>query len=117
MLSKKVDLFTSAADAICMDGHVVNKIGTFQIAIAAKYLGIPYFVTGTPDKGHDSISTIKIEERDASYVLEAMGVRTAMEGVKGYYPLFDITPPHLVSAVITDKGIFTPYDLNRYYSD
>jgi methylthioribose-1-phosphate isomerase len=53
MMTKNVDLFTSAADAICMDGHVVNKVGTLQIAIAAKYSGIPYFVTGTPDKGHD----------------------------------------------------------------
>lgn len=117
MMSKKVDLFTSAADAICMDGHVVNKVGTFQIALAAKYFGIPYFVTGTPDRGHDKVTTVKIEERDESYVLEAMGVRTAMEGVKGYYPLFDITPPHLVSGVITDKGIFSPYDLNRYYKE
>lgn len=115
MMSKKVDLFTSAADAICMDGHVVNKVGTFQIAIAAKYFGIPYFVTGTPDREHDKVSTVKIEERDDNFVLEAMGVRTAMKGVKGYYPLFDITPPHLVSGVVTDKGIFSPYDLNRYY--
>lgn len=115
MMTKKVDLFTSAADAICMDGHVVNKVGTLQISIAAKYFGIPYFVTGTPDKGHDKISTVKIEERDESYVLEAMGVRTAMKGVKGYYPAFDIAPPHLVSGVVTDKGIFSPYDLNRYY--
>lgn len=117
MMSKKVDLFTSAADAICMDGHVVNKVGTFQIALAANYFGIPYFVTGTPDRGHDKVSTVKIEERDESYVLEAMGVRTAMKGVKGYYPLFDITPPHLVSGVVTDKGIFSPYDLNRYYKE
>lgn len=117
MMSKEVDLFTSAADAICMDGHVVNKVGTFQIAIAAKYFGIPYFVTGTPDRGHDKISTIKIEERDESYVLEAMGVRTAMHGIKGYYPAFDITPPHLVSGVVTDKGIFSPYDLDRYYDN
>lgn len=115
MQNKKVDLFTSAADAICMDGHIVNKIGTFQIAIVAKYLGIPYFVTGIPDKGHDKISTVKIEERDPSFVLEAMGVKTAMDGVKGYYPSFDITPPNLVSGVVTDKGIFSAYDLNRYY--
>lgn len=117
MMSKKVDLFTSAADAICMDGNVVNKVGTLQIAIAAKYFGIPYFVTGTPNKGHDKISTVKIEERDESYVLEAMGVRTAMDGVRGYYPAFDITPPHLVSGVVTDKGIFSPYDLASYYKN
>ncbi len=111
----KVDLFTSAADAICLDGHVVNKIGTYQIAIVAKHLGIPYFVTGIPDKGHETIDTVKIEERDPDFVLQAMGVKTAMDGVKGFYPSFDITPPHLVSGVVTDRGIFSAYDLHRYF--
>lgn len=117
MEKKKVDLFTSAADVIAMDGNVVNKIGTFQIAMAADYYGIPYFVTGTPDIGHEKISSVEIEERQESYVLEAMGLRTAMEGVKGYYPAFDITPPNLVSGVVTDKGIFSPYDLKGYFED
>ncbi|MBR6890654.1 MAG: S-methyl-5-thioribose-1-phosphate isomerase, partial [Clostridia bacterium] len=45
MRSEKVDVFTSAADVICMDGHVVNKVGTFQIAICADRLGVPYYVT------------------------------------------------------------------------
>ena len=44
-----------------------------------------------------------------------MGVKTACDGVKGYYPSFDITPPHLVSGVVTDAGIFSPYDLHRYF--
>lgn len=112
---KKVDVFTSAADAICMDGYVVNKVGTFQIAIVAKYFGIPYYATGAPDFGHPTIDTVKIEERDPEFCLEAMGQRTAMEGVKGYYPSFDATPPHLVSAVVTDKGIFSPYNLDDYF--
>ncbi|NCB41097.1 MAG: S-methyl-5-thioribose-1-phosphate isomerase [Clostridia bacterium] len=114
MKEENIDVFTSAADAICMDGYVVNKIGTYQIAISAKYHGIPYFVTGAPDVGHSSVSTIHIEQRDPEFVLQAMGVRTATEGVKGYYPSFDITPPHLVSGVVTDLGIFAPYDLARY---
>ena len=117
MQKKQVDVFTSAADAICMDGYVVNKVGTFQIAIAAKYFGIPYFVTGAPDYGHPTINTVTIEERDPALCLEAMGVRTAMEGVQGYYPSFDATPPHLVSGVVTDRGVFSPYDLARYYGD
>ncbi len=115
MQKECIDLFTSAADAICVDGHVVNKIGTFQIAIAAKYHGIPYFVTGAPDAGHPTAGTVKIEQRDPDFVLQAMGVRTAAQGVKGYYPAFDITPPHLVSGVVTDKGIYSPYDLARYF--
>lgn len=117
MQKEKVDIFTSAADAICMDGYVVNKVGTFQIAIAAKYNKIPYFVTGAPDKMHSKIDTVTIEMRDPSFTLQAMGVKTAADGVKGYYPAFDITPPELVSGVVTDTGIYTPYDLDRYYKE
>ncbi len=117
MQRERIDVFTSAADAICMDGHVVNKVGTFQIAIVAKYMGIPYFVTGAPDKGHPAIDSVQIEMRDPDFVLEAMGVRTACDGVKGYYPAFDVTPPHLVSGVVTDRGIYAPYDLHRYFAD
>ncbi|MBR0081255.1 MAG: S-methyl-5-thioribose-1-phosphate isomerase [Clostridia bacterium] len=109
-----VDVFTSAADAICMDGHVINKVGTFQIAIAANYLGVPYYVTGAPDLVHPSVRDVKIEFRDPDFVLQAMGVRTARDGVKGYYPAFDVTPPELVRGVVTDRGIFAPTDLWRY---
>lgn len=117
MQKEKVDVFTSAADAICMDGYVVNKVGTFQIAIAAKYNKIPYFVTGAPDYVHPSIDTVKIEMRDPNFTLQAMGVKTAADGVKGYYPAFDITSPELISGVVTDTGIYSPYDLQRYYKD
>ena len=115
MKKEKIDVFTSAADAIFVDGHFVNKIGPYQIAIAAKYHEIPYFVTGAPDIGHPTVDTIKIEQRDPEYVLQAMGVRTAAEGVRGYYPAFDITPPHLVSGVVTDRGVFLPYGLSHYF--
>ena len=109
-----IDVFTCAADAICLDGHVVNKIGTFQIAIAAKYMGIPFFVSGIPDESHPNRAAIHIESRNPDFVLQAMGVRTAPPGVKGYYPSFDITPPSLISGVVTDLGIYSPYDLPRY---
>ena len=114
MQHEHVDVFTSAADAITMDGHVVNKVGTFQIAIAAKHLGVPYYVTGVPDTVHPTVNDVKIEFRDPAFVLEAMGVKTARDGVKGYYPAFDVTPPELVSGVVTDRGIFSPYALNEY---
>jgi len=114
--SKKVDVFTSAADVICMDGYVVNKVGTLQIAIAADYFGVPYYVTGAPDRSHSTISTVTFEERDPEFCLQAMGVRTAMIGVKGYYPAFDATPPQLVKGVVTDRGVFSPNDLASYYS-
>ena len=114
MVTKKIDVLTSAADVICLDGHIVNKIGTYQLAITAKYHGVPYFVTGFPDAAHHTINTVTMEERDPRLVLEARGMQNTLEGVKGYYPSFDITPPHLVSGVVTDKGIYTPYNLHRY---
>lgn len=114
MKNEGIDLFTSAADVICKDGHVVNKVGTYQIAIAAKYHGIPYYVSGAPDQGHPSIDGVKIEMRDPSEVLQAMGTPTANQYVKGYYPAFDITPPELVTGVVTDQGVFSPYKLADY---
>ncbi|NLC40745.1 MAG: s-methyl-5-thioribose-1-phosphate isomerase, partial [Clostridiaceae bacterium] len=75
MAAKRIDLFTSAADLICLDGHVVNKIGTYQLAILANYHGIPYFVTGLPDAAQPVINTVTIEERDPALVLEARGIK------------------------------------------
>ncbi len=117
MKNEGVDVFTTAADAICVDGHVVNKVGTLQTAIAAKYFGVPYYVTGAPDMAHPTIDTVKIEMRDPEFALQAMGVRTAAQGVKGYYPAFDITPPELVAGVVTDRGIYSPFELEKYVQE
>ena len=64
MQHEGIDLFTSAADSIARDGHIANKIGTFQIAILAKYFGIPYYVTGIPDRDKHTKDDIVIEMRD-----------------------------------------------------
>lgn len=112
-----IDVFTCAADAICLDGHVANKVGTFQIAIAANYMGIPFFVSGVPDAGHPDRASVHIELRDPDFVLQAMGSRTAAPGVKGFYPSFDVTPPSLISGIVTDLGIYSPYDLKRYLAE
>ena len=114
MKNEGIDVFTSAADVICGDGHVVNKVGTYQIAIAAKYHGIPYYVSGAPDRGHQTVDTVRIEMRDPAFVLQAMGTPTANQNVRGYYPAFDITPPELVAGVVTDQGVFSPYSLSEY---
>jgi len=118
MANEHVDVVTCAADAISCDGYVFNKVGTSQIAICAKHFGIPLFVSGAPDIGHPTYDTVTIEMRDPEFSLQAMGVRTAIEGtgIKGYYPAFDMTPPHLISGIVTERGIFSPYDLNRYPS-
>lgn len=115
MQHKDIDLYTSAADTIARDGHIANKIGSFQIAILAKYFGLPYFVTGIPDVDKYSGKDIIIEERDPQQVLSYRGIQNTLPQVKGIYPSFDITPPHLISGVVTDKGVYTPYTLNQYF--
>ena len=115
MHEKKVDVFTCAADAITMDGWVVNKVGTLQISLAAKYWGIPVYVTGAPDKCHEHADGVKIEQRDPKQVLEALGSPTAPEGVHGFYPAFDKTPPELITGIVTDRGVYSPDKLWDYY--
>lgn len=114
MKNHEVALFTSAADSICMDGHVINKVGTYQMSILAHYHTIPYFVTGIPDVRHRHIEEVNIEYRDPEEVLSCHGIKHTHEKVHGLYPSFDITPPHLISGVVTDVGIWSPYDLASY---
>ena len=66
MKTKKIDVFTSASDVITMDGYVVNKVGTSQIALCAHMLGIPYYVTGTPDQAHPDINSVVIKRVDGN---------------------------------------------------
>ncbi|MGP1530295.1 MAG: S-methyl-5-thioribose-1-phosphate isomerase [Treponema sp.] len=115
MQEKGIDVFTSAADTIARDGSIANKIGTFQIALLAKHFGVPYFVTGIPDADKRTVQDIVIEQRDPALVLQCGGTKHTLAGVKGMYPSFDITPPHLISAVVTDKGVLAPYMLNDYF--
>ena len=115
MEREHIDVFTSAADSIARDGHIANKIGTFQIAILAKYFGIPYYVTGVPDKDKHTKDDIVIEMRDPSQVLSYRGIPNTVEGVKAIYPSFDVVPPHLISGVVTDKGVYVPYVLDHYF--
>lgn len=109
-----IDFYTSAADSISMDGNIANKIGTKQIAILANRVGVPYFVTGIPDLDKENKEAITIEYRDPQQVLNLMGQRIALDGVKAIYPAFDVTPPELIGAIVTDRGVFSPYDLRRY---
>lgn len=115
MEREHIDVFTSAADSIARDGHIANKIGTFQIAILAKYFGIPYYVTGVPDKDKHTKDDIVIEVRDPSQVLSYRDIPNTVEGVKAIYPSFDVVPPHLISGVVTDKGVYVPYTLDHYF--
>lgn len=117
----KLDKFICAADRITLDGHITNKIGTLQHAISAHHFGKPFYVLGYdgPDPNTASGADIPIEWRDAEEIFHARGetgsVRTAIHGIEGYYPAFDITPPHLISAICTDRGIFAPHAIRDYF--
>jgi methylthioribose-1-phosphate isomerase len=102
-----IDKVLVGADRILMSGHVINKIGTYTIAVLAKEHGIPFYVAAptTTIDSENSVEEVVIEERNPKEVLELGGLRIAPKGIKTFNPAFDITPPHLVSALITEKGV------------
>lgn len=108
MYKKMVDLVIVGADRIAANGDVANKIGTYGLAVLAREHGIPFYVAApmsTIDFGLDSGDQIPIEEREWHEVTTLGGQVVAPEGVKVWNPAFDVTPAHLVTAIITDKGI------------
>jgi methylthioribose-1-phosphate isomerase len=94
------------ADRIVKDA-VVNKIGTYAVAIIAKEFEIPFYVAAPVSTFDISLSSkaVKIEERDPKEVTHIMGKRIAPKGIKVMNPAFDITPLQLVNAIITEKGV------------
>jgi eIF-2B alpha/beta/delta-like uncharacterized protein len=110
MEKKLINKVIVGADRIMRSGHVVNKIGTLSIAIIANYYGIPFYVVA-PSSTFDlktKIDSIVIEERDQDEVLKINGVHIAPKKVPALNPAFDITPPNLISAIVTEKGILKP---------
>jgi len=118
MTTGRTNVLVTAADKVTLDGHVANKIGTYQLALAAFDNNLPFYVLAYKGPAPDSQSkdSIVIEERDPEEVLYCLGNRTAVYGANGYYPAFDITPPRLVSAIITDRGIFPSNLAYKYFS-
>ena len=110
--------YITAADRIAMDGSAANKVGTYQYAVLAARHGIPYYVLGYdgPDPHTASGADIPIEERNPEEVLFFDGRRVAAEGASGYYPAFDVTPPELITGIVTDRGIWLPGEVARYHS-
>jgi len=95
------------ADRIVKTGHVFNKIGTYQVATMAKQHGIPFYVAA-PLSSFDMKSNpedVIIEQRKASEVTGIGDKKTAPEGINVINPAFDMTPPELISGIITEKGV------------
>ncbi|RLI49616.1 MAG: S-methyl-5-thioribose-1-phosphate isomerase, partial [Candidatus Thorarchaeota archaeon] len=103
----RVDCCVVGADRILRTGHVTNKIGTYTMAITAKYHGIPFYVaapTSTIDMVTD-VDDVIIEERSPDEVRMINGQYITVPTAKVYNPAFDITPPDLITAIITDRGV------------
>lgn len=115
MAQGRATLFTSGADRVTMDGHVVNKVGTMPIAVTAAHFGVPYYpLCYGPDRRAPGAADVPIEERDPATVLTLGGTRLATTKAGAWYPAFDATPPDCVRAFITDRGVFAPQDIARY---
>ncbi|MDP7067608.1 MAG: hypothetical protein QF637_08305, partial [Acidimicrobiales bacterium] len=96
------------ADRIAANGDTANKIGTVSHALAAREAGIPFYVaapTSTIDADLPTGEHIEIEQRDELEVHEMIGRRITPQGVAAANPAFDVTPHHLISAIITEAGV------------
>ncbi len=106
-----IDMVVVGADRIASNGDTANKIGTYNLAIAAKYHNIPFYVAAplsTIDTSINSGDEIPIEERGHEEVTHINGKSICAEGVKVINPGFDVTPNELISGIITEKGVLYP---------
>jgi methylthioribose-1-phosphate isomerase len=107
----KADAVIVGADRIAANGDAANKIGTYPLAVLAKYHGVPLYVAAplsTIDRELASGEGIPIEERAATEVTSFGGRRVAPPGIAVFAPAFDVTPHGLITAIITDAGVLRP---------
>ncbi len=103
----RVDCCVVGADRILRTGHVINKIGTYTMAITAKHHNIPFYSV-VPVSTIDMVTDpedVVIEERDPDEIRMINGEYVTLPDAKVYNPAFDMTPPELVDAIITDRGV------------
>ncbi len=116
MASGKVDAVIVGADRITANGDTANKIGTYGVALCAAAHKIPFFVaapSSTFDLSLPDGTHIPIEERGREEVALWGGKKTIPDGAAVFNPAFDVTPSHLITAIITEKGIiYPPYEQN-----
>lgn len=116
MKEGKVDAVFTGADRIAANGDSANKIGTYSLAVLAKYHKIPFYIVApfsTFDLKAKSGEQIPIEQRSADEVTHFRNIQTAPGNVKVYNPAFDVTGAKLISGIVTEKGIIrAPYTKN-----
>ena len=106
-----VDAVITGADRIAANGDTANKIGTYSLAVLARFHGVPFYVAApvsTMDPGTPDGDRIEIEERPQGEVLSIRGFPTAPNGTRAWNPAFDVTPADLITAIVTEVGIIRP---------
>ena len=107
----RVDMIIVGSDRIAANGDAANKIGTYGVAILAKYHNVPFYVAAPYSTFDMSLATgdeIPIELRGAEEITCGFGKRTAPEGIETYSPAFDVTPASLIAGIFTEKGLISP---------
>lgn len=108
MSQRKIDAIFVGADRIARNGDVANKIGTYNLAVLAKYHEIPFYIvapTSTIDLGCENGNQIPIEQRSSKEITHFRDEAIGLEGVSVYNPAFDVTPHSLITAIVTEKGL------------
>ncbi len=111
MKEGRVQTVIVGADRIAANGDAANKIGTYGIAVLAKYHGIQFYVAAPSSTFDLSLADgrgIPIEQRDPREVTHGFGRQTAPDGIGVYNPAFDVTPAELIAAIVTERGIIRP---------
>ena len=111
MAAGQVDLVLTGADRIAADGSVANKVGTYGLAVLARYHEVPFVVAApvsTVDLATPDGAGIPVEQRPASEVITVAGRAIAPEATSAYNPAFDVTPPSLMTAIVTERGVIQP---------
>jgi methylthioribose-1-phosphate isomerase len=111
MAAGQVDIVLTGADRIAADGSVANKIGTYALAVLARHHGVPFVVAApvsTIDPDTPDGAAIEVEQRPAEEVTHVAGVPTAPAATAVYNPAFDVTPPALITAIVTERGVARP---------
>ena len=108
---RMIDAVVVGADRVTANGDVINKVGTFPLALAAARAGVPFVVAApesTVDAETPSGDDVRIELRSPDEVLSVGATRTAPERAQGFNPAFDITPADLVTALVTERRVVRP---------
>ena len=111
MREKRVAAVVTGADRIAANGDAANKIGTYSIAVLARAHDIPFYVAAPRSTFDLSLvcgDDIPIEERPIDEITHGLGRQIAPTGVNVYNPAFDVTPAHLITAIITERGLIQP---------